>query len=123
VLASVIIAISSILSITVMQKSKQIGILKAMGIKNRDASLIFLYQGFLVGLTGSSIGTMLGLGLLSAFVTFTTSPGGEPLFEIFFGYGFIIRSWLIALGSATLAGLIPARRSLRLNPVDVIRGG
>jgi lipoprotein-releasing system permease protein len=123
VLASVVIAISSILSITVMQKSRQIGILKAMGIKDRDASLIFLYQGFLVGLIGSSIGTLLGLGLLSAFVTFTTSPGGEPLFEIFFGLGFIVRSWLIALGSATLAGLIPARRSLRLNPVDVIREG
>jgi lipoprotein-releasing system permease protein len=44
VVVSVVIGISSVLAIIVMQKSRQIGILKAMGIKDFDASLIFLFE-------------------------------------------------------------------------------
>ena len=123
VLASVVVAISSVLSITVLQKSRQLGILKAMGIGDRDASLIFVFQGLLIGLIGAVIGVAFGLGLLYAFTTFTAEPSGEPLIELYIDYGFIIRSWVIAVSSSTLAGLIPARRSLKLNPVDVIREG
>ena len=123
VLASVVVAISSVLSITVLQKSRQLGILKAMGIADRDASLIFVFQGLLIGLIGAVIGIALGLGLLQAFNTFTADPEGAALIDIYIDYNFILRSWLIAVASSTLAGLIPARRSLRLNPVDVIREG
>jgi len=123
VLASVVVAISSVLSITVLQKSRQLGILKAMGIADRDASLIFVFQGLLIGLIGAVVGIALGLGLLQAFNTFTASPEGTALVDIYIDYNFILRSWLIAVASSTLAGLIPARRSLRLNPVDVIREG
>jgi len=123
VLASVVVAISSVLSITVLQKSRQLGILKAMGIVDRDASLIFVFQGLLIGLIGAIVGVALGLGLLYAFNTFTASPEGVPLIEVYIDYSFIIRSWVIAVLSSTLAGLIPARRSLKLNPVDVIREG
>jgi lipoprotein-releasing system permease protein len=123
VLASVVVAISSVLSITVLQKSRQLGILKAIGITDRDASLIFVFQGFLIGLVGTFVGIALGLGLLYAFNSFTASPEGAPLIDLYIDYGFILRSWVIAVTSSTLAGLIPARRSLRLNPVDVIREG
>ncbi|MFC1957104.1 ABC transporter permease, partial [Chloroflexota bacterium] len=123
VLASVVVAISSVLSITVLQKSRQLGILKAMGIVDRDASLIFVFQGLLIGLIGAVVGVALGLGLLYAFNTFTASPDGTALIDIYIDYNFIIRSWLIAVSSSTLAGLIPARRSLKLNPAEVIREG
>jgi len=123
IIASVVIAIASVLAISVLQKSPEIGILKAMGINDFNASLIFIYQGFLLGLLGSLAGLMLGIGLLYAFITFTTSPGEVPLIDLYFDYGFVVRSWLIALIAATLAGVIPARKSLKLNPVDVIREG
>ena len=122
VLASVVVAISSVLSITVLQKSRQLGILKAMGILDRDASLIFVFQGLLIGLIGSVIGIVLGLGLLYAFNFFTAGPEGA-LIDLYIDYNFILRSWLIAVISSTMAGLIPARRSLKLNPVEVIREG
>jgi len=121
ILVSVIVAISSVLAISVLQKTRQIGILKAMGIKDRDAGLIFLYQGFLIGLVGSLLGIALGLSLVYAFVAFTTVEGQPPLFEFRIQYDFILRSWLIALFSATLAAIVPARNSLKLSPVDVIR--
>ena len=118
-----VIAISSVLVLSVLQKSHEIGILKAIGIKDRVASLIFIYQGFLLGLVGSISGVILGLGLIYAFIRFTTSPDGSQLVDLYISYDFIVRSWLIAIIASTLAGVIPARRSLRLNPIDVIREG
>ncbi|UCH51283.1 MAG: ABC transporter permease [Chloroflexota bacterium] len=123
IIISVAIAIASILAITVLQKSRQIGILKAMGIKNRDVALIFLYQGFLLGIVGAIVGVGLALGLLQSFISFTTSDSGVPVVDVYIDYFLIIRSWIIAVLSATIAGLVPARNSLKLNPVDVIREG
>jgi len=123
IIASVVITIASVLAISVLQKSSEIGILKAMGINDFNAGLIFLYEGFLLGLVGSLAGLVLGFGMLYAFLTFTTSPEGTTLIDLYFDYDFMVRSWLIALIAATLAGVIPARRSLKLNPVDVIREG
>jgi len=123
IILSVVIAISSVLAISVLQKSRQIGILKAMGIKDLSASLIFIYQGFLIGLVGSILGIVLGLGLLYAFSIFTTNPDETALIDLYIEYDFIVRSWIIALLASTLAGLIPARKSLQLNPIDVIREG
>jgi lipoprotein-releasing system permease protein len=123
IIVSVAIAIASILAITVLQKSRQIGILKAMGTKNRDVALIFLYQGFLLGIAGALVGVALALGLLQSFIAFTTSDTGIPVVDVYIDYFLIVRSWIIAVLAATLAGLVPARNSLRLSPVDVIREG
>jgi lipoprotein-releasing system permease protein len=123
VILSVVIAIASVLAISVLQKSRQIGILKAMGIKDLAVSLIFLYQGFLIGLIGSILGIALGIGLLYAFNTFTANPEGTALIDLYIDYNFVIRSWFIVLLASTLAGVIPARKSLQLNPIDVIREG
>jgi len=123
IIASVVIAISSVLAITVLQKSKEIGILKAMGIKDLAASSIFIYEGFLVGLIGATLGVILGLGLLYGFNASTTSPDGVAIVDLYIEYDFIITSWFIGLAASTFAGILPARKSLKLSPVEVIRGG
>jgi lipoprotein-releasing system permease protein len=123
ILISVVVAIASVLAITVLQKSRQLGILKAMGIKDRTASMIFIYQGFLIGLLGSLVGIALGLGMLIVFSQFTVNPDGSQLVDVFIDRSFIIRSWLIGVLASTIAAIIPARRSMKLNPVDVIREG
>ena len=123
IIVSVVIAVAAILAITVFQKSRQLGILKAMGIKDRAASLIFIYEGLIIGLIGSVIGIVLGLLLLLGF-SFGTSQGtGPALIDVSIDYPFIAISWGIAVIAAVLAALIPARRSLRLNPIEVIREG
>lgn len=119
IIISVVIAIASVLALTVMQKSRQIGILKAMGITDLDASLIFIYAGFLLGALGSWIGIVLGLAIL---YTFDNIAAGSTVY-IKIDFGFILASWLIALAASTLAGLFAARKSLRLNTIDVIREG
>jgi lipoprotein-releasing system permease protein len=120
---SVVIAISSVLAITVLQKSRQIGILKAMGIRDLSASMIFIFEGLLVGLAGSLLGVGLGLGLLYGFDSFSSGPGAGNTIKITIDYGFILLSWAIAVAASTLAGLLAARRSLKLNPIDIIREG
>jgi len=120
---SVVIAISSVLAITVLQKSRQIGILKAMGIKDRSASMIFIFEGLLVGLAGSLLGVGLGLGLLYSFDSFSSGPGAANTIKLTIDYGFVVLSWAIAVAASTLAGLLAARRSLKLNPIDIIREG
>ena len=117
VLASVMIAIASVLAITVMQKSRQIGILKAMGITDGRASQIFMFQGLMLGLGGGIAGVLLGLGL---FYLFTNFSGAIPPYV---DYWFIVASGFVAVVSATFAALIPARRSARLDPIEVIRNG
>lgn len=123
VLVAVVLGIASVLAITVVQKSRQIGILKAMGIKDRTASLIFLFEGFLLGILGAVLGVLLGLSLSFMFTKFALNPDGTPVVSLYIDYNFIALSALIALASATLAALIPARRSSRLNPIEVIKNG
>lgn len=121
VMISVLLGIASILAITVVQKSKQIGILKAMGIKDSTASLIFLFQGLLLGIGGAILGVILGLLLAFVFTKFALNPDGTPVVPLYVDYRFIAISALIAVGASTLAALIPARKSSKLDPIEVIR--
>lgn len=123
VLVSVVLGIASVLAITVLQKSKQIGILKAMGIPDNTASLIFLFQGLILGFYGAILGVLFGLGLILSFTTFARNPDGSALIPINFDVPFILFSGSIAILSALIASFIPAARSKKLSPIEVIRNG
>lgn len=118
VIISVVLGISSVLAITVLQKSKQLGILKAMGIQDKDASKIFLFEGLLLGVFGAIIGILLGIGLLYAFDVFADT--GIP---ITIDPGFLALSAGIAITASTLASLSPAIKSSKLSVIEVIRNG
>ncbi len=123
VLVSVLLGISSVLAISVVQRSKQIGILKAMGIKDKDASLIFVFQGLMLGVLGAILGIGLGIGLLVMFTKFAVRPDGSPVVPVYLNQGFIAVSGLVAILTASIASLIPARITSRLNPIEVIKNG
>ena len=116
---SVVLGISSVLAITVIQKSKQIGILKAMGIKDRTASLIFLSQGFLLGILGAIGGVLLGLLLTYLFSTFALTPEGEPVVPLLIDPTFIMISAFVAVISASIASILPARKSSKVSIIEV----
>ncbi|MGD9605045.1 MAG: ABC transporter permease [Bacilli bacterium] len=123
VMISVVLGIASVLAIIVLQKSKQIGILKAMGIQNGDASFIFLFEGLILGLLGAIFGVMLGLGLSYSFVTFALKPDGTPVVPLYIDGQFIAVSAAIAVLAALGASIIPARKSSKLSVIEVIRNG
>ncbi len=120
---SVVLGISSVLAITVLQKSRQLGILKAMGIKNRTASFIFLCEGMILGVLGAIGGIGLGLGLSVAFTQFAVRPDGTPVVNLYIDPQFILLSGFIALTAATLASLFPALRSRNISIIEVIKNG
>ncbi|WP_142415535.1 ABC transporter permease [Hathewaya massiliensis] len=123
VIISVLLGIASVLAITVVQKSKQLGILKAMGIQDRTASQIFLFEGAMLGVLGAILGIALGIGLLYTFTKFAVNPDGTPIVSLYINYKFIAFSGLIAIVAATLAALIPAINSSKLSPIEVIKNG
>jgi len=123
VLISVLISIASILSITVTQKSKQIGILKAIGLKNGKSSNIFYFQGFILGLFGTVLGVVFGLGLFYAFVTFAKTPDGGNIVEPLIKWNMVFLAGFVALLVSSFAGIFPARKANKLTPIEVIRNG
>ena len=123
VVISVVLGIASVLAISVLQKSKQIGIPKAMGITDGNASLVFLFQGFILGILGGIMGIALGLGLLWSFSKFALNADGAPVVPIFINYSFIALSGAIAIIASTLAAIIPAVKSRTLSPIEVIKNG
>ncbi len=123
VIVSVVLGISSVLAITVLQKSRQLGILKAMGIKDKDASKIFLFEGLILGIFGAIVGILLGIGLSYAFTTFALNPDGTPVVPLTIDAGFIALSGAIAIVASTVAALSPAIKSSKLSVIEVIRNG
>lgn len=118
VLLAVILGVASVLAINAVQKSKQIGILKAMGIRTNSVARVFLIQGAVLGGSGATLGFGLGLLLSQAFIFLAQQQYGLLLRPI--PVTIILLSTLL---SATMAAYVPARRVARMDPVEVIRNG
>ncbi|TFG02776.1 MAG: ABC transporter permease [Promethearchaeota archaeon] len=118
VLISVVIGIDSVLAISVVQKQRQLGILKAMGITNRTASLIFIFQGLFLGIFGAIGGIALGIFFLWGF----TQASPSDFIIINYDPIFISISAAIIIVSSVIAALSPAIKSSKLDPIDIIRG-
>ena len=124
VMIATVLSIISIMSISVVQKYKQIGILKAMGIKDGSAAFVFIIQAFILGLVGTCLGVGLTYLYIKGFNRYTSSTdGGIPLVTIIINYSFIIKLTIIDIVAATLAAFFPAIKSFKLTPVEVIKNG
>jgi lipoprotein-releasing system permease protein len=122
VLLSVLVGITSVLSISVLQQSRQLGILKAMGLQDGRAGHIFAWQGAILGFLGVVIGAVLGFAAFYGFALNVTNPDGTPLVAPAVDWPVVVLTLVIAYAVAVLAGILPARRSRKLSPIDVIRG-
>lgn len=123
VVLAVAMGIASVLIVSVVQKGKEIGILRAMGTTRRSVLVVFLLQGGLVGLSGSALGTALGAALGVFFASLATSSDGSPLFPVSVSLALVLRSTIVAVSTGLLAAVLPARRAARLDPAVAIRNG
>ncbi len=118
VLLAVTLGVASVLAISAVQKSKQIGILKAMGIRTSSVARVFVFQGMTLGLLGILLGFGLGLAMSKAFIIFARQDYTllmKPLTS-----AIIILATMVA---ATLSAYLPARKVAQINPIEVIRNG
>ena len=121
VMVVVILGIASVLVVSVVQKRREIGILRAMGATRGQVLRIFLLQGGIVGSLGSVAGIGLAFVLIWAFTTFVRGSDGLPLFQITLAPGLALRIAAIATVCGVLAALAPARRAAALDPAQAIR--
>ncbi len=121
VMMVVVLGIASVLVVSVVQKRREIGILRAMGATRGQVLRVFLLQGAIVGALGSVLGVLMAVGLMWAFTTLVRGADGLPLFAI----ALTPRLALQVAGIATLCGVLaavaPARRAARLDPAQAIR--
>ncbi len=118
--------IISSLTMMVMEKHKDIGILKAMGATNRGVHLIFLTQGVIIGLVGTVLGCVAGTTLSWIADTFQLIKLQGEVYYISFLPFKVQLSDVVAICSASLiisflATIYPARQASRLDPVEAIR--
>lgn len=123
VILAVALGIASVLAVSVVQKSREIGILRATGTSRGQVLRIFLIEGTIVGLLGSAVGIALGIALGAFFSSLATNPDGSPTFPVSLDVRLYLRSAALAIGVGCAAAILPARRAARMDPAQVIRTG
>ena len=113
---SVAFGIASVLSVSVVQRTREIGILRATGATREQILKVFLIQGAVFGLCGSFIGIAVSYALVWVFNTL-----GPGLFYIPLSKTLVASSLLLATLTGVLAAAVPSRRASRLDPVVAIR--
>ncbi len=121
VLTVVVLGIASVLVVSVVQKQREIGILRAMGATRAQVLRLFLVQGAVVGALGSLLGLLLAVVLIWAFTTFVRGSDGLPLFNIRLPLNTALQVAWIATVCGVLAAIAPARRAAQLDPAQAIR--
>jgi lipoprotein-releasing system permease protein len=121
VLAVVVLGIASVLVVSVVQKQREIGILRAMGATRGQVLRLFLIQGAVVGAVGSAVGLLLAVALIFLFTHFVRGSDGLPLFDISLPLSTALQVALVATVCGVVAAIAPARRAARLDPAQAIR--
>jgi len=119
----VALGIASVLVVWVVQKQKEIGILRAMGAGRLRIMAVFLLQGGMVALAGSMVGSVLAAVLVRIFARIFVNADGTPMFVPEVGATLVLTTWAVALVTGLLAAALPARRAAQLDPVAAIRLG
>jgi lipoprotein-releasing system permease protein len=119
---SVAFGIASVLVVVVVQKSREIGILRAMGTTRAQILSVFLLQGGLMGLGGALAGALMGFGALKVWEQTQRNPDGSVMFALNIEPRLFVMALLLATVTGVFASVAPALRAARLDPAVAIRG-
>jgi lipoprotein-releasing system permease protein len=119
---SVAFGIASVLVVSVIQRSKDIGILRAMGTSQGQILRVFLLQGGLLGFVGSIIGAAMGGSAVVFWHAYLRQADGSELFPLVLEPSLFVQAVMLAALTGVAAAAVPAIRAAKLDPVVAIRG-
>ncbi len=106
---------------SVLERRKEIGIMKSIGAKNSNVLLIFIIEAGFLGMVGGIIGILVGIGLAKLVEILGSNALGEGFIQADFSLLLIGGALLFSFGVGILSGVLPAFQASRLNPVDALR--
>jgi putative ABC transport system permease protein len=115
------IGIMNTMYTAVLERTKEIGILKAVGAKNHDIMLLFLIESGILGLTGGAIGVLIGMGFSKLIQLVATAALQTRLLQAYFPWYLIAGSLLFSFLVGTLSGILPAYQASKQRPVESLR--
>ena len=115
------IGIANTMYTSVLERKKDIGVMKSIGAKNSDILFIFLIESVFLGLTGGIIGALLGLGLAFGVSFLASAALGGLELKVAVSLPLLLVSIGFSLFVGMLAGILPAIQASKLNPVEALR--
>jgi putative ABC transport system permease protein len=113
-----IVGIANTMAMSVFERTREIGVLRALGWKGRHVILLILTEAGVLGLVGGLLGILVGLGALWIL---SIMPQTASVVSLSVSPDHLVESLLIAIGSGLVAGAYPAWRASRLSPVEALR--
>jgi lipoprotein-releasing system permease protein len=117
--------IYNILNMTIINKMKDIAILKATGFAGKDVRLIFMIQSLAIGLIGSMLGLCIGFSL-AYLISQAPFDGGEFVtidrFPVNFKMKYYVVGVIFGVLTTALAGYMPSRKAANIDPIEILRG-
>lgn len=115
------IGIMNTMYTAVLERTREIGVMKAIGARNRDILALFLIESGFLGATGGIIGIIIGSGISKIVeVAVNAQYGANTILAVFPPY-LLAGALLFSFGVGAVSGLLPARRASKLKPVDALR--
>jgi len=115
------IGIMNIMLVSVTERTREIGLRKAIGARKNDILFQFLIEALVLGITGGLIGILLGLGLSNVYTYIAASSALNMLSKTFISVNSIILSFSFSALVGIFFGLYPARKAASLDPIDALR--
>ncbi|MCL2480371.1 MAG: FtsX-like permease family protein [Spirochaetaceae bacterium] len=122
--------ITNILMMIILERRREIGILKAMGLKGKEILFMFTAEGAVIGVIGSFIGTVMGFALClitSIYgVDFSSAMEGinfpsDPVYYSKINPGAILFIFVLGIAVAIIVSILPSRKAAKMNAVDAIK--
>ncbi len=116
-----VIAISNILLITVKERTKEIGIRRAIGAKPAEVRNQILLESVVITLTSGILGFIFGILLLMVLDVFTRDQEEFPFYNPTVDYGNVFSAMAVMVTLGLIVGMIPAQRAVKIRPIEALR--
>ena len=116
------VGIANTMYTSVVERTREIGIMKAVGAKNKDVLMIFLIEAGLLGLVGGIIGALIGLGIALGASAAANQALGADLVKVAISYPLLLGAVAFSFSVGVISGILPAIQASKLKVVDALRG-